>query len=94
MIYKEATITIFAGNFTKAELDEQRTRTGDPNLTKEEAMVKTFSHEVDHNTNQETIDAIRDRQQGRPNNFDVEVPAEDVERQTHEEIIRNRPKKP
>jgi RHS repeat-associated protein len=91
MIYKEATITIFAGNIDKAELAEQQRINKDPALTKSEVAVGVFSHEVDHNTNQDAIDAIRDRQQGRPNNLNVEEPAELVEKQVFEEIKKKRP---
>jgi hypothetical protein len=41
--------------------------------------------------NQQAIDAIRDRQEGRPNNFDVEQPAKAVEREVFEEIKKKRP---
>lgn len=91
MVYKEATITVYEGNITKGELEAQQRINGDPNLTKSEVVVGVFSHEVDHNTNQEAIDAIRDRQEGRPNNLDVEQPADEVEREVFEEIKKKRP---
>jgi hypothetical protein len=91
MVYKEATITVFEGNITKGELEAQRTDIGDPNLTKSELAVGIFSHEVDHNTNQEAIDAIRTRQEGGTDPLDVEKPAEAVETKVFEEIKKKRP---
>ncbi|MCD9189175.1 MAG: hypothetical protein LUM44_22355 [Pyrinomonadaceae bacterium] len=89
MVYKEVTITVFEGNI-KNDIDNIRSSYGDPKITSDEAMVGTFTHETDHNTNQEAIDAIRDRHEGRPNDLDVEKPAEEIEEQTYDEIRRNR----
>ena len=91
MIYKEATITIFEGNITGPELDAQRNLHADPALSKEEVMVGIFSHEIDHNTNQQATDAIRERAAGGTNNFDVEKPAEKVEGEVLKQIKDRRP---
>jgi hypothetical protein len=91
MVYKEATITVFEGNISKGELAGQQRINKDPALTKSEVVVGVFSHEVDHNTNQEAINAIRDRQKGGTNNLDVEISAKAVERQVFEEIKKKRP---
>lgn len=40
--YKEASITIFEGNFIQGELDYMKDKTGDSKLTKEEMMVSTL----------------------------------------------------
>jgi hypothetical protein len=89
-VYKEATITIFEGNFDEENMDYQRTINDDPSLSIEEAMVATFAHEGDHDLNQQAIDAIRDRHEGRNNRLDVERPAERVEANTYREIKSNR----
>ena len=88
-VYVEATITIFEGNI-KDNLPNIQSFYRDSQMTSDEAVVGTFTHETDHNTNQEAIDAIRDRQEGRPNNFNVETPAEAVEKRAYEEIKRKR----
>ena len=88
--YKEASITIFEGNISEDELGWVRLLYGDPNITKEESTVSTFGHEVDHDINQEAIKAIKERQQGGTNTFDVEGPAEGIESKTFREIKENR----
>ncbi|HXQ38489.1 MAG TPA: RHS repeat-associated core domain-containing protein, partial [Anaerolineales bacterium] len=93
MVYKEATITIFTGNMTQSELAGQQQKYNDPALTKSELIIGVFTHEVDHNTNQKAIDAIRDRQEGRPNGLDVEQSAEETQKKTQEEIKDKRPPK-
>ena len=39
-------------------------------------IVSTFTHEGFHDTEQQTIDAIKTRQQGGANNYDVDNAAE------------------
>ncbi len=76
--YKEATITLFEPNHERLALVK--------GLSKEQAMVITFAHEVDHNLNQLAIQAVMDRDRGIENNYDVEAPAEKVEAQVEKEI--------
>ncbi len=92
MVYKETSITIFEGNMNKDEVKANQELYADPGLTKSELMVGVFAHEIDHNTNQAAIDAIRTRQEGGRNNLDVEKPADAVEEQTLGEIKKKRPK--
>jgi RHS repeat-associated protein len=70
--YKEATITIFEGEFTSEMMSFLKRKFGDSQLTKEESMAAVFTHEAFHDTDQETIDAIKQRMDGKENNFDVE----------------------
>jgi RHS repeat-associated protein len=80
--YQEATITIYEGNLSGG--DQQST---------EDAMVSTFAHEGDHDTNQKSIKAIKDRQEGRKNDRNVEAPAYKVGSKVDQEIEKNREKK-
>lgn len=89
-MYVEATITIFEGNI-EGDLMAHRRLYRDDKLTTNESMVATFSHEGDHNTNQQAINAIKDRHQGRRNNFDVEAPAYEITRQVIKEVQAARP---
>jgi RHS repeat-associated protein len=85
--YREASITIFEGNFDKGEIQYQRDAVKDQGLTKEDMMVATFTHEGFHDIDQETIDAIKTRQQGGTNNYDVEKAAETkAENKVYEEV--------
>ncbi len=77
--YEEATITIFEGNI------RQGYGSGS-NPTAEEKIVEVFSHEGDHDTNQQAINAIKDRQEGKANNYNVEKPAEALGDQVMREI--------
>lgn len=55
-------------------------------------MTGTFSHEVDNNLNQNTVQAVKARGNGTPNNYSVEPPAYKVQKQVHQEIKDNRKK--
>ncbi len=72
--YAEATITIFEGNIM-ADLDRQRAFYEFAEMTVEDFMVSALGHEGDHNTNQAALRAIKDRQEGRTNNLNVEESA-------------------
>jgi hypothetical protein len=82
-IYQEATIIIFEGNISQGRTQEET----------EGEMVSTFAHEGDHNTNQKTINAIKDRREGIKNDFDVEDPAYEIGRQVTREIAEKKRKK-
>jgi len=73
--YQGATVTVYEGNISNGNQAQT-----------ESAMVGVFSHELEHEVDQQSIDAIKDRQQGRPNNYDVEKPAYDVQDQVNREI--------
>lgn len=89
--YKEASITIYEGNFSNGELQYQQRANGDNKLTKDEMVVATFTHEGFHDTDQKTIDAIKTRQQGGVNNYDVETAAETkAENKVYEEVKKKR----
>jgi RHS repeat-associated protein len=89
--YKEASITIFEGNFTQDQIDAQRFLSDDNGLTKDEMLVATFAHEGYHDTDQRTIDAIKKRQEGRTDNFDVETAAENnAENKVYREVKNRR----
>ncbi|TWV98929.1 hypothetical protein [Chitinophaga pinensis] len=89
--YREATITVFEGNFDQHELAEARKISGDKQLTMEEFMVVTFTHEAYHDTDQKTIDAIKQRMNGGKNDFDVETAAEQkAEQKVFEELKKKR----
>ena len=83
--YQEATITVYEGNIK-----------GDSQQATEDAMVSVFSHEEEHDANQDSINAIKDRQEGRKNAFDVEAPAYRLGGQVDMEIreYRERRQKP
>ncbi|NUY82762.1 RHS repeat-associated core domain-containing protein, partial [Flavobacterium sp. MAH-1] len=89
-IYKEATITIFDKNFDDLSNNKfavlGKTGIWDSGLTKSDAMTGTVSHEIDHNLNPYSIEAIIDRANGRTNNYEVEPPAYQVQKKVHEEI--------
>jgi RHS repeat-associated protein len=69
--YKEATITIFEGSIEK-NLDDTRQAFGDPNITKNEAMVSVFGHEAEHNLNKRDIAEIKGRYEGKGTNYNVD----------------------
>ena len=66
--YKEATITLY-----EDEIKAGAGASTDPSF--DDLMVWVFTHEGDHDTNQQAINAIKDRQEGKTNNYDVETPA-------------------
>lgn len=95
LVYKEATITIYEGNIKDtSQMEYARNVYGDQQLTSDERMVAVNAHEDVHDTDQEGIDKIRERQQGRSNNFDPEAASEQEEKRVQEEIKRNRKKSP
>jgi hypothetical protein len=49
-------------------------------------MVATFSHEIDHDVNPINISAMKDRQEGKVNNANVETPAYEITRKVITEI--------
>jgi RHS repeat-associated protein len=88
--YKEATITLYESEI-KDDLTGLQQKYGDPRVTVEDALVSVFSHETDHDTDEQAVQAIQDRQEGTPNDANVEDPARAIERQVIDEIIKNRP---
>ena len=70
--YKEASITIFEGSINN-NLDSTRLSFGDPNITKDEAIVSVFGHEAEHNLNKRDIAEIKGRYEGKGNNYDVDL---------------------
>jgi len=82
ILHQEATITVYEGNLE-----------GGDKQTTEDNMVSVFSHEEDHDTNKKSIKAIKERQEGRQNDFDVEAPAYKVGAQVKKEIRENRERK-
>jgi len=64
--YKEATISIFEGSIN-ANLSFFASRYNDPNITASEAIVTAGTHEKTHDTDQDTINAVKDRQEGKIN---------------------------
>jgi len=89
--YKEASITVYEGSFDLPGMVPALQREQGAKLTKEEFMIATFTHEGFHNTDQQTIDAIKTRQQGGTNNYDVETAAETkAENKVYEEVKKKR----
>jgi len=90
-VYKETTITIFTKSFDEAGMKEKRDRAKNDNLSVNDAMVSTFAHEAYHDTDQRTIDAIRTRQDGGTDNFNVEQAARtNAEYKVYNEVKENR----
>jgi len=87
--YKEATITIYEGSIN-ANLDFLVSRYNDPNITPSEGIVTVGAHENTHDTDQHSIKAVRDRQEGKTNPTDVESPAKAVEQKAADEIKKQR----
>ena len=69
---------------------QDRIRVKDENITKDEFMVSTFSHESYHDIDLDAIKAINDKQNGVVNNYSFEPPAYRVQRQVHKEIKSSR----
>jgi RHS repeat-associated protein len=84
-VYKEASITIYENNIS-SNLDFLHDYFFDHSFNAKEAAVGVFSHEADHNLDQETINSIRDRQMGIENYFNEEIPADRKQRATYREI--------
>jgi len=87
--YKEATITIYEGSIN-ANLGFLVSRYNDPNITPSEGIVTVGTHENTHDTDQDSINAVKDRQEGKMNPTDVESPAKAVEQKAADEIKTKR----
>jgi RHS repeat-associated protein len=88
--YKEATITIYEGSIKEGLSSFFPRRYNDPNVTVQEAIVTVGAHESTHDTDKASIEAVKDRQEGRDNTLDVEAPAKAVEVKAAEEIKKQR----
>lgn len=86
LVYKEGIIVIYEKNIEGYLPGIQMGLPDIPNITTKDYMVAVGSHGIFHGTDQQTIDSIRDRQLGKPNNFKVEPPAYDVTKQVLKEI--------
>ena len=85
--FKEATITIFEQSFSPEQVSATDQNFGNGSgLTKDQAMVSTLSHEIDHDVNQINITAMKDRQEGRVNTSNVEASAYNITRKVISEI--------
>lgn len=87
--YKEATITIYEGSIN-ANVGFFERRYEDPKITPSEAIVTVGAHENTHDTDQDSINAVKDRQEGKINPTDVESSAKAVEQKAADEIKKNR----
>jgi len=85
VVYKEATLTIFAGNIN-AGISSLQNEYQNPNLTVSQGVVTIFSHETVHNLNRSDILAIKDRHDGKVNTRDVENEAAALEYKVAKEI--------
>jgi RHS repeat-associated protein len=93
-VYREATITLYEANFTDSQLEIQQYISNDSNLTKNEMMVATGTHEIYHDIDPNTLDAIRTRANGGTDNYDVEAAAENnAENKVYQEIKTKRNEK-
>lgn len=91
--YKEASITLYEGNMTPAQVRAHgENYGGDGSITRDQAMVSIFTHEGYHDTDQMTIDAIKTRQEGGVNNYDVETAAYKMNTQVLSEINEKKKK--
>ncbi len=84
-VYKEATISIFEGNFTQEQIDAINV-TGAKNFTKADAMTAVNAHENEHDLNTEDISSIKGRSEGIPSSRDPEAAAYDVTTRTAVQI--------
>jgi flagellar hook assembly protein FlgD len=92
--YKEATITIYEGSIKEGLSTFFSPRYNDPNVTVQEAIVTVGAHESTHDTDKDSIEAIKDRQEGRDNTLNVEAPAKAVEVKAADEIKKERKPEP
>lgn len=91
LAFKEATITVFEKSFTPEQQVAADQKFGNGSgLTKGQNMVATFAHEADHDLNPININAMKDRQEGRVNNANVETPAYEVTKKVIKEIQNKR----
>lgn len=88
-VYKEATITVFAGNI-ESGITSLQNEYGNNDLTTQQAVVTVFSHEAEHDLNKKDISTIKDRQNGLSNNRNVEAAATTVEYKVADEIKRKK----
>jgi RHS repeat-associated protein len=69
-VYKEATITIFAGNIKK-DFKETGGSNGEyygfKTITEAQEVANTFQHETNHNTDKAFIQDLKNRREGKPN---------------------------
>jgi RHS repeat-associated protein len=84
-VYKEATVTIFEGNFTPDQIDAINI-TGSNNFSKADAMTAVNAHENEHDLNKEDISSIKGRSEGTPSSRDPEAAAYDVTTRTAVQI--------
>jgi hypothetical protein len=77
LAYKEATITLFIGNMKEEGFNGKLL---------DKFTVAVGTHECFHDTDDKTINAIKDRMDGKENNFDVEAPAEKIEIKAFKEM--------
>jgi RHS repeat-associated protein len=92
--YKEVTITIYEGSIKADWSSFFARRYDDPNITVAEIIVTVGVHEKTHDTDNDSIQAVKDRQEGRNNTMDVEIPAMAVEIKAADEIRKKRNPKP
>jgi RHS repeat-associated protein len=94
LTYKEATITVYEKKFSDNKLENGlivRNTFGVVDFpSKSDMMAGTFAHEVFHNLDQMTIEAVIDRGNQVQNNYDVETPAYQLQGKVHQEIKKNR----
>ncbi len=93
LFYKEATISIFKDNIESLDehnKDFSRIYKSEYKLNVDDLMISVISHEFDHNNNQEAISAIKQRQEGKSNDLDVEKSAELIQNRVSIEIIKNK----
>lgn len=65
--YKEATVTIFKGNLEKGGGNVSSHTSAGLTLTLEQLVAGTFAHEVGHNVDEEFIEDLRKRREGKTN---------------------------
>jgi RHS repeat-associated protein len=93
LAYKEASITLYEAMFTDGSIQwalENTIGVKDSNIEPEEAMVGTFSHEAEHDLDEQTPHTLIKRQMGYYDGYDVEAPAYKKQKQVHLEIKENR----
>jgi RHS repeat-associated protein len=85
--FKEATITLYEQSFKPDQQTGTDEKYGNGSgLTKEQNMVAVFAHEVDHDINPVNINVLKDRQEGRVNNTNIEIPAYKITKKTIAEM--------
>lgn len=85
--YREATITMFEDNFTPSQVQAISRAYGDGSaLTRQQVMAAVFAHELFHDVNDRTVEAIFNRLGGKPDTYAVEAEAYRMERLVLAEI--------